>query len=186
MGTISSGLLQAGVIKKSKLTGFFCNSLPWPLTRHRRPLLSMERSGLSADDLVLCRCWDLSSEISTCSRPITTCPDANLCVPAPQSFPCLTYPYMEFFNLPEKFLHLTMAFSLKVPLIKYRQMYIGEGPFAGGGWLRSSNRCLLLMAAVVYLSLPVDGVRTTLVTQTELPLASKEDACAGLILLFSS
>jgi len=92
---------------------------------------------------------------------------------------------MEFFNLPEKFLHLTMAFSLKLPLIKCWQMCIGEGPFAGG-WRRSSNRCLLLMAAVVYLSLPVDGVRTTLVTQAELPLPSKEDACAGLILLLPS
>lgn len=87
--------------------------------------------------------------------------------------------------MPEKFLHLTMAFSLKLPLIKYSQIYIGEGPFAEG-WLRSSNRCLLLMASVVYLSLPVDGVRTTLVTQAELPLTSKEDVCAGLILLFPS
>lgn len=56
-------------------------------------------------------------------------------------------------------------------------------PFAGG-CLKSSNRSLLLIASVVYLSLPVDGVRTTLVTQAELPLASKEDASAGLILLF--
>lgn len=56
-------------------------------------------------------------------------------------------------------------------------------PFAGG-CLKSSNRCLLLMASVVYLSLPVDGVRTTLVTQAALPLTSKEDASAGLILLF--
>lgn len=64
-------------------------------------------------------------------------------------------------------------------------MYIGKGSCAGGR-LRSSNRCFLLMASVVYLSLPVDGVRTTLVTQAELLLASKEDACAGLILLFPS
>lgn len=87
--------------------------------------------------------------------------------------------------MPEKFLHLTMAFSLKLPSIKHSQMYVGEGPFAEGR-LRSPNRCLLLMASVVYLSLPVDGVRTTLVTQAELPLTSKEDACAGLILLFPS
>lgn len=40
------------------------------------------------------------------------------------------------------------------------------------------------MASVVYLSLPVDGVRTTLVTQAELPLTSKEDGSAELILLF--
>lgn len=87
--------------------------------------------------------------------------------------------------MPEKFLHLTMAFSLKLPLIKYWQMYIGEGPFAGG-WLRSSSRYLLLIASAVYLSLPVDGVRTTFVTQAELLLTSKEDAYVGLILLFPS
>lgn len=87
--------------------------------------------------------------------------------------------------MPEKFLHLAVAFSLKLPLIKHCQMCIGEGPFTGL-WVRSSNRYPLLMASVVYLSLPVDGVRTTLVTQAELPLTSKKDACAGLILLFPS
>lgn len=48
MGTISSGLLQAAVIKKSKLLLFFCNSLPCPLTQHMRPQLSVERGDLSA------------------------------------------------------------------------------------------------------------------------------------------
>lgn len=87
MGTISSGLLQAGVIKKSKLLLFFCNSLLCPLTQRMRPQLSLERSDLSADDLVLCRCWDFSPEISTYSHPITACPDANLCVPVQLLFP---------------------------------------------------------------------------------------------------
>jgi len=39
---------------------------------------------------------------------------------------------MEFFKLPEKFWHLTMAFSLKLPFLKYSQMCLGERPFAGG------------------------------------------------------
>lgn len=89
MGTISSGLLQAGVIKKSELLLFFCNSSPCPLTRRTRPQLSVGRSDLPADGLVLGRRWDFSPEISARSRP---CTDANLHVPMPLSSPCLTQP----------------------------------------------------------------------------------------------
>lgn len=41
-------------------------------------------------------------------------------------------------------------------------------------------------SSLVYLSLPVDGVRTTLVSLAKLPLTSEEDAYAALILLFPS